>query len=123
MLTHLIHRIEDSRREVLDPIKVEKGNVDNSVLDLCVVPACNWLSKDRTTEKEMNPIGIEKKRCLLIACLGVDAPRLLLLLLSCVEREKNARWARYKVGKSQWEKILLVTAKLPYDRPCPTPVD
>jgi len=24
MLTHLIHRIEDSRREVLDPIKVEK---------------------------------------------------------------------------------------------------
>jgi len=40
MLTHLIHRIEDSRREVLDPIKVEKGNVDNSVLDLCVVPAC-----------------------------------------------------------------------------------
>jgi len=30
MLTHLIHRIEDSRREVLDPIKVEKGNVDNS---------------------------------------------------------------------------------------------
>jgi len=40
MLTHLIHRIEDSRREVLDPIKVEKGKVDNSVLDLCVVPAC-----------------------------------------------------------------------------------
>ena len=30
MLTHLIHRIEDSRREVLDPIKVEKGNVDIS---------------------------------------------------------------------------------------------
>jgi len=41
MLTRLIHRIEDSRREVLDPIKVEKGNVDNSVLDLCVVPPCN----------------------------------------------------------------------------------
>ena len=40
MLTHLIHRIEDSRREVLDPIKVVKGNVDNSVLDLCVVPPC-----------------------------------------------------------------------------------
>jgi len=38
MLTHLIHRIEDSRREVLGPIKVEKGNVDNSVLDLYVVP-------------------------------------------------------------------------------------
>jgi len=40
MLTRLIHRIEDSRREVLDPIKVEKGNVDNDVFDLCVVPAC-----------------------------------------------------------------------------------
>jgi len=40
MLTRLIHRIEDCRREVLDPIKVEKRNVDNSVLDLCVVPAC-----------------------------------------------------------------------------------
>jgi len=40
MLTRLIHRIEDSRREELDPIKVENANVDNSVLDLCVVPAC-----------------------------------------------------------------------------------
>ena len=40
MLTRLIHRIEDSRREVLDPIKVEKGNVDNGMLALCVVPAC-----------------------------------------------------------------------------------
>jgi len=29
MMTGLIHRIEDSRREVLDPIKVEKGNIDN----------------------------------------------------------------------------------------------
>jgi len=29
MMTRLIHRIEHSRREVLDPIKVEKGNVDN----------------------------------------------------------------------------------------------
>jgi len=38
MLTRLIHRIKDSRREVLDPIKVEKGNVDNGVVDLCVVP-------------------------------------------------------------------------------------
>jgi len=40
MMTSLIHRIEDSRREVLDPIKRDKGTVDNAVFDLCVVPAC-----------------------------------------------------------------------------------
>jgi len=40
MLTRLIHLIEDSRREVLDPTKVEKGNVDNGRLALCVVPTC-----------------------------------------------------------------------------------
>jgi len=40
MLTRLIHPIEDSRRQVLDPIKVEKGNVDNGRLAFCVVHAC-----------------------------------------------------------------------------------
>jgi len=55
----------------------------------------------------MNPIGIERKRCLLIDCLGVDVPLLLLLLLSHLEREKDARRARYKVGKSQLEKVSL----------------
>jgi len=40
MLTHLIHWIEDSRREVLDPIKVEKENIDNGMFDLCVMPSC-----------------------------------------------------------------------------------
>jgi len=74
-------------------------------------------------EREINPIGIERKRCLLIDCLGVDVPWLLLLLLSsCYGREKDAHRARYKVDKSQWEKILCVTAKLPYDSPYPTPV-
>jgi len=40
MWAHLIHQIEDSRREVFEPIKIQKGNVDNSVVEWCVVPAC-----------------------------------------------------------------------------------
>jgi len=40
MITRLIHVIEDSRGEVLDPIKRDKANVENAVFDMCVMPAC-----------------------------------------------------------------------------------
>ena len=52
-------------------------------------------NKDRIEEREKNPIGIERKRCLLIDCLGVDDHPLLLLLFcllsSNYESEKDAR--------------------------------
>jgi len=52
-------------------------------------------NKNRIGEREINPIGIERKRYLLIDCLGVyDHPLLLLWLcslLSNYESEKDAR--------------------------------
>jgi len=45
MMTRLIHRIEDSRREVLGQIKVEKGNVDNDLNNFIY----NYIANGATT--------------------------------------------------------------------------
>ena len=37
-------------------------------------------------EKEMNPIGIERKRCLLVVCQGVDVPS---VVVACVRSPSN----------------------------------
>jgi len=77
------------------------------------------VDRDRTKEKVLNPIGIERKRFLSVDCSGIIVYRLLLLLLSYSEREKDAHCTIYRIGKLQVEKILNVTVKLPYDMTLP----
>jgi len=70
--------LKEERKETL---------INAVVVDLrrqCIVPLSNQPNKNKTKEtwNKINPIGIERKQCLLIAYLSINICQLLLLLLS-----------------------------------------